>query len=445
MGVKVDQHKVVGGRALSSRPEAYQTGIAEGKMGNAPGEISDVAIVGGSFAGLALALAVAGAAGGGITVTVIERGELSIAGSGAPDPRAFALSGGSRGLLEAVGVWPALADEAQPVSRIDITDSSLRDALRPVLLSYATMIDGRPQMLIVEADRLRQALVEALLAEPRIRLLAPADVKGIDEETGCRRLALADGRTVKARLVVAADGARSAARQMAGIGVVGGAHGQRGLATIVGHERDHEGRAVQHFLPGGPFALLPLKGRRSCITWSEKEESARRIEGLDDAAFLEELQERAGWGLGALRLMGPRAAWPLSSHLARSLVASRLALVGDAARSVHPIAGQGVNLGFRDVAALAEAIVEAMQLGLEAADGTALARYERWRRADGVQSAAAFGALNALFSNDWLLLRTMRDAGLGVVDRLPGLKQMLVAEAAGLTGEVPRLLKGEPL
>lgn len=413
-------------------------------MTNRAREVFDVVVVGGSFAGLALALALARAGGGGVEVGVVERGPLAAAAVSA-DARAFALSAGSRGLLEAVGVWPRIADDAQVVSGIDVTDSALGDVMRPVLLSYATVVDGRPQMMILEADKLRRALVEAVLAEARIHALAPAEVRGLGSEAGLRVLALADGRSIRARLVVAADGARSAIREMAGIGVVGGAYGQRGIAAVVAHERDHGGRAVQHFLPAGPFALLPLKGRRSCITWSERDESARRIEALDDAAFLEEAQRRAGWGLGEFGLAGPRAAWPLTSHLARALVASRLALVGDAARNVHPIAGQGVNLGFRDVAALAEAIVEAMQLGLEAGDATVLARYERWRRPDGVQSAAAFSALNALFSNDWMLLRTLRDAGLGLVNRLPGLKQMLVAEAAGLTGDVPRLLRGEPL
>jgi 2-octaprenyl-6-methoxyphenol hydroxylase len=413
-------------------------------MSIASGGIFDVAIAGGSFAGLALALALARAGGGGLDVVVMEAKPLEAA-PGAPDPRAFALSAGSRGLLEAIGVWPSLADGTEPVTGIDITDSALGDAVRPVLLSYATIVDGRPQMLIAEADRLRRALVEAALAEPRLRILAPAEVVGLDGEAGARVVRLAAGVLVRARLVVAADGARSPVRAMAGIGIVGGSYQQRGIAVTVGHERDHGGRAVQHFLPAGPFAMLPLAGRRSCITWSETEASARAIEALDDAAFLAEVQERAGWRLGALSLAGPRAAWPLASHLPRSLVAPRLALIGDAARSVHPIAGQGVNLGLRDVAALAEAVVDAARLGLEPGDATVLERYERWRRPDSVQSAAAFSALNALFSNDWMLLRTLRDAGLGLVDRLPGLKQLLVAEAAGLTGEVPRLLRGEAL
>ncbi|MEZ5815567.1 MAG: FAD-dependent monooxygenase [Hyphomicrobiaceae bacterium] len=406
----------------------------------------DVVIAGGSFAGLALALALVRAKGGGPEVAVIEREELRPeAHGGRADPRAFALSAGSRRLLEAIGVWDAVADQAQPVAGIDITDSALADAFRPVLLSYATSIGGEPQMLILEADRLKQALHEAVLGEPRISVMAPCEVAGLAEGAGGRMISLRNGERVAARLVVAADGSRSRVRELVGIGVVGGSFRQRGIATIVGHEGEHEGRAVQHFLPAGPFALLPLQGRRSCITWSEREARAEEIMKFDDVAFLDEAQARAGWRLGALSLEGGRASWPLRSHLARSLIGPRIALVGDAARSVHPIAGQGVNLGFRDVAALAETVIEGMRLGLEPGDATSLTRYERWRRADGAQSAAAFSALNSLFSNDWTALRTLRDAGLGLVDRLPGLKGLLVAEAAGATGDVPRLLRGQPL
>ena len=407
--------------------------------------ITDVLIAGGSFAGLALALALARAEGGGPDVMLVERSALDPDAVVSADPRAFALSAGSKRLLEALGVWQAVAEEAQPVSRVDITDSALGDALRPVLLSYETIRDGEPQMFILEADRLRDALLRAVRAEPGITIVAPAEVTGTELASGGRAVSLANGAPVTTRLLVAADGARSPIRSMADIGIVGGSFRQRGIAAIVGHEREHEGRAVQHFLPAGPFALLPLKGRRSCITWSEGEARALEIMALDDAGFLEEAQQRAGWRLGALSLEGGRASWPLGSHLARSLIAPRLALLGDAARSVHPIAGQGVNLGFRDVGALAEVIVEGVRLGLDAGDATLLARYERWRRADGVQSAAAFAALNALFSNDSTMLRTLRDAGLGLVDRLPGLKSLLVAEAAGATGEVPRLLEGRPL
>lgn len=404
----------------------------------------DVLVSGGSFAGLALMLALARATEGSLRLALMERAGLTT-GEQKADGRAFALAAGSCRLLESLGVWSRLEPYAQPVSGIDITDSALRDAMRPVLLTYETELGGQPQMFILETWRLKQALAEAVLAEPAIQIIAPADVQGLQRQPGWLDVGLSDGQALGGRLVVAADGGRSALRSAAGIGVVGGPYRQQGIATIVAHDRPHEGRAVQHFLPAGPFALLPLPGQRSCITWTEADESARRIMALDDAAFLAEVQQRAGWRRGALALDGERAAWPLVGQLARSLVAPRLALIGDAVRSVHPIAGQGVNLGFRDVAALAEVVIEGMRLGLDPGDAAILDRYERWRRADGVQAAAAFSALNALFSNDSSLLRGVRDAGLGLVDRLPGLKQLLVAEAAGATGEVPRLLIGEPL
>ncbi|MBS0241627.1 MAG: FAD-dependent monooxygenase [Proteobacteria bacterium] len=402
----------------------------------------DVAIAGGSFAGLALALALAKSGGGGLEIAIIERGPLDPARV-KPDARAFALSGGSVALLEAIGVWPSLAAEAQTVARIDITDSALDDVMRPVLLSYDPVLDGRAQMHILEAQKLNAALVAAVTAEPSLTKLAAAEIAGLTARPGSRAITLGDGSSIPARLVVAADGSRSQLRAAAGIKVVSASYAQQGIAAIVAHEQPHDGVATQHFLPAGPFALLPLPGNRSCITWSETEANAQRVMALDDDAFLDEAQRRAGWRLGALTLDGPRAAWPLRAQVARSLVAERLALIGDAARAVHPIAGQGVNLGFRDVAALAEAIMDGVRVGSEAGDQTILDRYERWRRVDGVQASAAFTALNALFSNDSTLLRGVRDTGLGIVNRLPGIKSLLVGEAAGLTGDVPRLLRGE--
>ncbi len=406
--------------------------------------VFDIAIGGGSFAGLALALAIVRASHTGLTVAVVDR---SLPGPDPmkPDPRAFALAAGSRRLLEAIGVWPAVASEAEPVSGIDITDSDLGDFMRPLALSYDTTLDGEPQMLILPADTLRAALVDAVLAEPDVTLVTGSDIAGLDMAPGYGRIRLRNGDSIAGRLVVAADGARSTLRDAAGISIVGGHYGQRGIITVVSHGEEHGGRAVQHFLPGGPFAMLPLPAKRTCITWSECEAEATRILALDDVAFLAEVQLRAGWQRGELALEGPRASWPLATHLARGLVASRLALIGDAARAVHPIAGQGVNLGFRDVAALVEALADGVGLGLEAGDVTILERYERWRRADGTQAAMAFSALNALFSNTSRPLRAVRTAGLGLVDRLPGVKEMLVREAAGTTGLPPKLLTGGTL
>jgi 2-octaprenyl-6-methoxyphenol hydroxylase len=402
----------------------------------------DVVIAGGGAVGSALACALTDALGPAVCIALVDPAVGEPAASS--DPRASAISAGSKHLLSALGVWPAVAPDAEPVAAVDITDSSLGDAFRPVLVTYDnTVAGGEPATWIVENHRLRAALADALdarTAVARIRGTAAAV-----DAAGPHGLAvrLADGHTLRAPLAVAADGRASPLRESAGIGTVRWQYAQVGIVTTVAHEKPHRSRAVQHFLPAGPFAILPLKGERACVTWTEDESWGRAILALDDTAFLHEVEQRFGYRLGRIRLTGPRAAWPLEMHLARALAADRLALVGDAAHLVHPIAGQGLNLGLRDVAALTEVVADAARLGLDIGSGLVLERYERWRRTDAAMSAAAYDVLNRLFSSDWTLARTARDAGLRLVDRMPGLKQFFVAEAAGLTGEVPKLLRGE--
>lgn len=403
----------------------------------------DVAISGASFAGLALASALADALGPDFKIAVIDR----IATATPPaDARAFALSAASQHLLEAIGIWPAIAGEAQPVEGIDITDSSLTAGVRPVLLSYDNVTkDGRPATHIVPVGPLWEALRKRASEHGAITLFAPAEATGFTVEDAGARITFADGREILAALVVAADGRKSALREAAGIKIIGWSYPQTGIVTTVRHERPHGARAVQHFLPAGPFAILPLTGNRSCITWTEAASEAKRIMALDDAGFLAEVEKRFGGKLGAVTLDGPRQSWPLELHLARRYVAPRFALVGDAAHGVHPLAGQGLNLAFRDVAALTEVVAEGVRLGFDAGNAQALSRYERWRRFDSAISAATFDAINRLFASDTTLLRSVREAGLGAVNRVPALKRFFVAEAAGLTGELPRLLKGEPV
>jgi len=402
----------------------------------------DVVIVGGGLTGPILARTLAQALGSGARIALLNAGGVDRAA----DARSYALSAGSRRLLQAIGIWPAVAEEAQPVSAIDITDSSLTDAIRPILLSYDTAVDdGEPGMWIIPANVLHRAAAAAVAEMPGVVVQGPVAATGLRGDEGGVTVTCTDGSSVRAGLAVACDGRGSRLRQAAGIRTVEWTYPQIGIVTTVRHGRPHNGRAIQHFLPGGPFAILPMTGNRSCVTWSEEEGAARRILALDDTGFLDELERRFGHRLGALELAGPRAGWPLAMHLARELIGTRFALAGDAVRGVHPIAGQGLNLGLRDVAALSECLVDSLRVGLDFGDATALERYARWRRFDGAASAAAFSALNTLFSQDNALLRSVRDAGLGVVDRMPGLKRMLVSEAAGLTGEVPKLLKGEVL
>lgn len=401
----------------------------------------DVAISGASFAGLALACALTDALGPEFKIAIIDRVATA---EPRPDARAFALSAASRHLLEAIGVWEQVAVEAQPVDGIDITDSALEAGVRPVLLAYDNTTEaGEAATHILPVEPLWRALRSAAAARSGITLLAPAEAKGFVAEEAGAQLTLADGREVTASLVVAADGRRSALREAAGIKVIGWSYPQTGIVTTVQHDRPHGARAVQHFLPNGPFAILPLTGNRSCITWTEDSREAKRIMALDDAGFLAEVEKRFGGKLGRVSLAGPRQSWPLELHLARRYVGPRFALVGDAAHGVHPIAGQGLNLALRDVAALTETVAESVRCGFGAGNAEGLKRYERWRRFDSAISAGTFDAINRLFGNDVTLLRSVREAGLGIVDRVPALKRFFVAEAAGLTGELPRLLKGE--
>jgi 2-octaprenyl-6-methoxyphenol hydroxylase len=256
---------------------------------------------------------------------------------------------------------------------------------------------------------------------------------------------LADGAKISARLLVAADGAHSVIRERAGIASHGWSYGQSAIVTTVAHERDHHGRAEEHFLPAGPFAILPLLGNRASIVWTEESQEAERILGLTDEAFHAELERRFGLRLGEIEVVGPRRAYPLGLSVARAFAADRLALVGDAAHVIHPIAGQGLNLGLRDVAALAEVIVDAVRLGLDPGAGDVLDRYQRWRRFDTMAMGVATDGLNRLFSNRSDVLRLVRDVGLGLVDRLPALKGLFIRQAAGLVGDVPKLLRGEAL
>jgi 2-octaprenyl-6-methoxyphenol hydroxylase len=404
---------------------------------------NDVVVAGAGTVGLAITCALADALGPEFHIGLVDRAEFGREAAGR-DIRAWAIAAGSQRLLDVLGVWPELAEYAQPVSAVDITDSSLDDAFRPVLVSYDNRVEGdEPAMYILESERLNAALLRAAQARGSIALLGGRAICAIDiDEHGCS-IDLEGGTQLRTPLLVAADGRASRLRNMAGIKVVGWSYPQVGIVTTVSHAKPHRGRAVQHFLPAGPFAILPLLGDRSCVTWTEGAERGRAIVALDDAGFLAEVQRRFGYRLGTVQLAGPRASWPLDMHLARAFATNRFALIGDAAHGVHPIAGQGLNLGLRDVAALTEVVADAARLGLDIGSLAVLERYERWRRLDSMLSAATFDGLNRLFSNDVTVARTARDFGLGLMERMPALKSFFVAEAAGLTGDIPKLLRGQ--
>jgi 2-octaprenyl-6-methoxyphenol hydroxylase len=398
----------------------------------------DVLIGGAGFAGLALAIALKQALGPAYRVTVAD----PALGRAVNDPRATAIVAAARRLFETIGTWQAVTEEVQPILDMRITDSHLGDAVRPVFLSFDGDVEpGEPFAHMVENRPLLVALIECAKREGVA--LVPQAVIGQANTPSHIEAQLSDGNTIAARLLVAADGARSGIRQRAGIATHGWDYGQSGIVTTVAHERDHNGRAEEHFLPAGPFAILPLKGRRSSIVWTEASAEAERIVALPDAEFHAELERRFGLHLGEIQAVGPRLAFPLGLAVARTFVAERIALVGDAAHVIHPIAGQGLNMGLKDVAALAEVIVDAARLGIDPA--TVLERYQRWRRFDTMAMGVATDGLNRLFSNHSDALRAVRDLGLGVVDRLPVLKRLFIREAAGLVGDVPKLLKGEAL
>lgn len=400
-----------------------------------------IVIGGGAFAGLALALALRQGLGPEIPVVVADP---ALSTRPSRDPRATAIVAACRRLFEAIGAWDDVRAEAQPILDMVVTDSKLEDATRPVFLNFAgDVAPGEPFAHMVENRRLIDALTSRAEAEGidlRATTVASYDARpeGID-------VTLGDGSVIAASLLVAADGARSKLRERASIATHGWEYDQAGIVVTVGHERDHEGRAEEHFLPAGPFAILPLSGKRSSLVWTERRAEAARIVALGDEEFHAELEQRFGLHLGEVKALDKPRAFPLSYFVARSFIAPRLALVGDAAHVIHPIAGQGLNMGLKDVAALAEVVVDAARLGMDLGGADVLERYQRWRRFDTMAMGVATNSLNFLFSNQSTLLRTVRDIGLGLVDRAPPLKNLFIRQAAGLTGEVPRLLKGEAL
>src|ERR1700761_939867 len=400
-----------------------------------------VVIGGGAFAGLALALALRQGLGRDLPIIVADP---AFATRPSRDPRATAIVAACRRLFETIGVWDQVVPTVQPITDMVVTDSKLEDATRPSFLTFSGHVEpGEPFAHMVENRYLIDALVARAEAHG-IDLRATA-VTSYDASADGVDVRLADGSVINARLLVAADGARSKLRERAGIATHGWEYDQAGIVVTVGHERDHHGRAEEHFLPAGPFAILPLTGNRSSLVWTEKRSAAARIVALGETEFHAELEQRFGLHLGEIKALDRPRAFPLGYFVARSFIGERLALVGDAAHVIHPIAGQGLNLGLKDVAALAEVIVDAARLGIDLGQADVLERYQRWRRFDTMAMGLATNSLNFLFSNKSTLLRTVRDIGLGLVDRAPPLKEMFIRQAAGLSGEVPRLLKGEAL
>jgi 2-octaprenyl-6-methoxyphenol hydroxylase len=413
----------------------------------------DLAIVGAGLSGSVLALA-AGEAG--LKVALVDRMPLKSMTDAGFDGRTTAISSTSQRLFEAIGVWSEVAAEAEPILDIRISDAGHDGKPSPLFLHFdhreaqADEPDPRPMGWIVENRFLRAALLRKLADCANVELVSPAEVVDSARDLNRATLTLKDGRVLETRLVASAEGRMGTLREEAGIGANKWSYRQIAIVLVAKHERPHRGVAQEKFLPGGPFAILPMRDgaegeHRSSIVWTERADLARRLLELDPPRFQAEFARRFGDHLGAVVSIGPRWSFPLGLVHADRYVETRLVLVGDAAHGIHPIAGQGYNLGVRDIAALVEVLVEAKRLGLDIGAGDTLERYAAWRRADNLTMVAATDLLNRLFSNDIKPLRHVRDLGLAAVNRIPPLRRFFVRHAMGMVGDLPKLIRGERL
>jgi 2-octaprenyl-6-methoxyphenol hydroxylase len=404
---------------------------------------TDIVIVGGGLNGPVLSLALAAA---GLKVCIIDAIPAAPRVKEGFNGRSYALALTSVRMLEAIGIWDDISEQAQPMLEIKVTDGRAGAGPSPFFMHFDhAEIEEGPMGHMVQDRHLRTALMDAVQHTPAIEVLDgdPVIAQKVDN-TGIT-VTLASGRTVRAHLCVAADGRKSGTATRAGIKRIGWEYGQTALVCAVSHELPHNGIAHQFFMPPGPLAILPLVGNKSSIVWSETAQNAARIHALSDEEYIEVLKPRFGDFLGDISLAGNRYTYPLGLSLAHEMIAPRIALVGDSAHGVHPIAGQGLNAGFRDIAALCEVVVDARQRGEDFGAAVALARYQEWRRFDNATLALATDSFNKLFSNDNALIRMARDVGMGIVNALPAVRRGFIREAAGLNGELPRLMRGVPL
>jgi 2-octaprenyl-6-methoxyphenol hydroxylase len=401
----------------------------------------DIAIIGGGLNGTALALALGST---GLSVTLFDAAPQTTRSDDAFDGRATAIAAGSRNMLRALGVWERLGEDAQPIHDILVTDGRVSEGAGTSFLHFDhTEVGDEPFGHLVENRHIRRALFEAISEQSTVEHRHPVRVRSLDRSAAMATLALEDGSTATARLAIACDGRSSPTAQAAGIRYAGWDYPQKGLVCTVEHAEPHGGVAHEYFLPSGPFAILPLTGNRSSLVWTEKTAVAEAAMGLDDAGFEGEVVRRFGQFLGDVKVTGPRWSYPLSLSLAYEYCAPRLALVGDAAHGVHPIAGQGLNLGFKDAAALTQVLVEAARRGEDIGALDVLKRYERWRRFDNAAMGLGMDAINRLFSNDLTPVRALRGMGLDIVNRIGPARRFFMRQAAGLSGEMPRLLQGK--
>jgi 2-octaprenyl-6-methoxyphenol hydroxylase len=412
------------------------------------GLAADVVIIGAGMAGATLAL---GLAKGGLTCILVDSLPFEAMAAPSFDGRASAISFAAWRQWRALGAAPLLDPHAQRIEQILVTDGRRPGAaarqpsgswLRFDSREIADRNDGEPLGFMIENRRIRAGLAQTVLASP-IHVVAPARVTSVAPDVGGARVELDNGQTLGASLVVGADGRGSKVRQDAGIGTLGWDYGDTSVVATVRVEHDHQGVAYEHFLPSGPFAILPLTDQRANLVWTEKTARGAALMKAGPEAFEAHLRRRFGPFLGQVEIGGPRFAYPLGLQLAERLTAPRIALLGDAAHCVHPIAGQGLNMGLKDAAALAQVLIQAARLGEDLGGEAVLDRYARWRSVDNLGVALATDAFTRLFATDNPLIRAARDVGMSVVNRLGPARRLFMAEAGGANGDLPRLLRGE--
>ena len=400
---------------------------------------TDIVIVGGGLNGPILAIALARA---GIRTTVIDALKTSTRSDAEFDGRSYAVALTSQRLLKNIGLWEPIAGDAQPMLEIKVTDGRAGEGPSPFFMHFdhAEIEDG-PMGYMVQDRYLRATLLAAMDASPLVTHMDGETVIDQTVDGGNVTVSLASGKTINARTLIGCDGRSSGTATRAGIKRIGWGYGQTALVCAIEHEKPHGGIAHQFFMPTGPLAILPLTGNRSSIVWSESEANAKAFNALNDEDYLTMLRPRFGDLLGEISLAGTRYSYPLSLSMTEKLVAERTALVGDAAHGLHPIAGQGLNAGMRDIAALVQIITEAQTRGEDYGSLVVLKRYEEWRRFDNTALALATDTFNKLFSNNNPLLRLGRDLGMGFVNKMPGLRRGFIREAAGLSGDLPDLMR----
>jgi len=397
---------------------------------------TDITIIGGGLAGMTAAI---GLAEHGFEVAVVDmapQGDLTAAGY---DGRASALAFASCQLFEALGIWAHMEPYAQPILEIRVSDGP---SLLSLHFDHETLGDG-PLGHMVENRHTRIALFERLKEIKGVTLLAPERVAEIDRDKTGVTTTLTSGTVIKSDLIIGADGRGSLVRQHAGMPISVIDYKQHGIVCSIEHEFSHCGIAHERFLPSGPFAILPLTGNRSSLVWTEKSHLTETIMGLPDRAFESEVRRRIGDFLGEVKVIGGRWAYPLTLQYAQEYVADRLALIGDAAHGIHPISGQGLNLGLKDVAALIEVLVDARRVGLDIGATSVLENYGRWRTTDNASVYAITDTFNRLFSNDIEPIKLLRDVGMAAVDQVVPLKNFFMQHARGTVGDLPKLLRGE--